>query len=301
MDRFEAMSLFVEVVESGSFSAASQRTGVPVSTISRKVAALENLLSTRLLNRNTRTLSVTEAGAAYHSHSKRILADLADGVAALNAQTGSVSGLLRITAPAILGRMVISPIVAAFLRRHPQASAELSLNDRVVDLVGEGFDVAVRTGPLEETRLVARRLGSFRRILCCSPGFLSEVGPIETLEQMRPEHCLTFTHVARHGRWRLVHKGGEQSILAINGRLKSDSADALYTAAMEGMGIILTPTWQAAADIARGALVQILPDYSSEPSPIHALFADAKLLSPKVRAFIDGATVWFQSSSSFAH
>lgn len=293
MDRLEAMALFVAVAETGGFTAASRRSDAPVSSISRKIAALEAALSTRLLHRNTRSLSLTQAGQAYLDHCRRVLGEIAEVEAALGLQSQSVAGALRVSAPAILGRMAVSSLVGRFLDAHPAVQVELSLSDRVVDLVGEGFDVGIRTGPLADSQLVARKLGAFRRILCCAPHFLVRHGPIEAAADLRPEHCLVFTLIANQGRWRLQDADGGEIVVEAQGRLRSDNADGLYAAALEGAGLILAPTWQVKDDLAAGRLVHVAPRLASRPAAIHAVFEGSRLLSPRVRAFVDAAAGWF--------
>ncbi|WP_374575599.1 LysR family transcriptional regulator [Phenylobacterium sp.] len=293
MDRLEAMAAFVAVVESGGFTAAARRVDTPVSSISRKVAALEAQLSTRLLNRNTRGLSLTAAGGAYLEHCRRVLAEVAEAEAALRRDSGEVAGVLRVTAPAILGRMAVSGLAGRLLAEHPLLEVELSLSDRFVDLVAEGFDVAVRTGELEPSSLIARKLGEFRRILCCSPGFLAANGPIDSAAEIDPRQCLVFTRIASQGRWRLQDADGGEVVIDAAGRLRGDNADSLYGAALAGAGIILAPEWQVRDDLAAGRLVHLASRLASAPTPIHAVFANAKLLSPPVRVFVDAAAAWF--------
>ncbi|HWL82242.1 MAG TPA: LysR family transcriptional regulator [Roseomonas sp.] len=289
MDRFEAMTLFTTVAEAGGFSAASRRLGIPVSTLSRKVTALEAKLGTRLLTRSSQGLQLTEKGRAWHLHCRRILAEMEAAEAALGDDTAVVSGTLRVTAPVIFGLRFAAPLVAAFTAAHPRAAVELSLNDRAVDLAEEGFDLAIRTGVLADSSLVARRLGSFRRILCCAPAYLERHGPLGALGDLERAEALVFTRLANPQRWRLRDSGGGEHVVAVHGRLISDSADALYVAALAGQGVVLTPAWQARADIEAGRLVRLLPDFATAPVPVHALFPDARLLSGKVRALLDAA------------
>lgn len=289
MDRFEAMTLFVAVAECGGFSAAGRRLGLPVSTLSRKVAALEARLGTRLLERHGQGVQLTEKGRAWHQHCRRILAEMEAAEAALGDDAAVVSGTLRVTAPVNLGQRFVAPLLAGFTAAHPRVRVELSLNDRLADLVEEGFDLAIRSGALADSSLIARRLGAFRRILCCAPAYLARRGPVGTPAALASADALIFTRLAHPQRWRLLAADGTEHLVPVRGRFLSDNADALYGAALAGQGVILTPTWQAAGDLARGRLVRLLPALASAPVPVHALFPDARLLSGKVRALVEAA------------
>lgn len=289
MDRFEAMALFSAVADCGGFSAASRRLGVPVSTLSRKVAALEAQLGTRLLARNSHGLHLTEKGRAWHQHCRRILAEMEEAEALLGDDAATVSGTLRITAPAILGRFFAAPLLARFAATHARVRIEASLTDRLVDLVGEGFDLAIRSGELTDSSLIARRLGSFQRILCCAPGYLEQTGPVATPEELERIEALVFTRLVHPHRWPLQDAAGKPVPVEVRSRMVSDSADLLYEAALRGAGVILTPQWQARADLEAGRLVRVLPELASAPVPVHAVFPDARLLSARVRALVEAA------------
>lgn len=289
MDRFEAMALFVTVAECGSFSAAGRRLGLPVSSLSRKVASLEARLGTRLLERHGQGVRLTEKGRAWHQHCRRILAEMEAAEAALGDDAAVVSGTLRVTAPVNLGQRFVAPLLAGFTAAHPQVRVELSLNDRLVDLVEEGFDLAIRSGALADSSLVARRLGAFRRILCCAPAYRERHGPIDTPAALAEAEALVFTRLAHPHHWRLLDGNGAEHRVPVRSRFRSDNADALHRAALAGQGVILTPVWQVAEDLARGRLVRVLPHLASAPVPVHALFPDARLLSGKVRALVEAA------------
>ena len=298
MDRFEAMGLFVAVADCGGYSAASRRTGVAVSTLSRKVMALEEHLETRLFARNTKGLSLTEKGREYHFHCKKVLADVEEAEAALSSDTLTVSGTLRVSAPAILGRLHVARLAGGFLLRHPKLKVELSLNDSFVDLVNDGFDMAVRTGDLSDSSVIARRIGMFSRILCCSPEYLEKHGPFETPSDLEKADCLIFTRLPHPDEWSLINASGGSQRIKVKGRIAADSADALYSAALDGVGVILTPTWQAGSELKEGTLVRILPEWTTTAVPIHVLFPHAKLLSGKVRAFADACVAYFRNLSN---
>ncbi len=290
MDRLDAMAAFVAVADAEGFSRAAQRTGVPVSTISRTVAALEARLNSPLLVRNTRKVMLTDSGREYLAHCKRILGDVEEAEAALRRDAAVVTGHLRITAPAVFGREFAAPLSAAFTREHPDVRVEISLTDRLVDLVGEGFDLAIRTAALEDSELIVRQAGAFHRILCCSPRYLEQVGRVASIADLERLDCLVFTRLRPFATWPLVDRGGELHMIPVSGPISADNTDALYLAARDDAGVILTPEWQARADLKAGRLVRLLPELKTPPVPVYILFPRAKLLAARVRAFVDLAS-----------
>jgi DNA-binding transcriptional LysR family regulator len=283
----EAMATFVAVGEGGSFTRAAERLGKPVSTVSRTIAGLEARLGAQLLARNTRKAVLTEAGREYLGHCRRILADIEEAEAALGRDAQTVSGAIRLTTPAVFGRMFAAPLTAAFAQEHAAVRVELSMTDRLVDLIGEGFDLALRTAALEDSELVVRRVGAFRRIMCCSPDYLAAAGPVRGLEDLAGHNCLVFNRLRPLAEWPLVDRDGAAHAVKVSGRLAADNTDALYEAALAGAGIILTPTWQARADLAAGRLVPVLPQYRTPEVPVSVLFPRTRLLSVRVRAMVD--------------
>jgi DNA-binding transcriptional LysR family regulator len=282
------MATFVAVAESASFSRGAARLGKPVSTASRTVAALEDRLGASLLVRNTRKAVLTDRGREYLAHCRRILADVEEAEAALGRDAQAVSGVLRITAPAVFGRMFAAPLAAEFGHQHRDLKVEISLTDRLVDLIGEGFDLAIRTAALEDSELIVRPVGVFQRIMCCSPDYLEAIGPIAALEDLKRASCLVFTRLRPLAEWPLVDAAsGELRAIPVGGKIAADNTDALYQAALGGAGIILTPTWQARADLQAGRLVRVLPQYRTPSVPVSVLFPRAKLLTVRVKTFVD--------------
>jgi DNA-binding transcriptional LysR family regulator len=287
------MAAFVAVAEGASFSRGAKRLGKPVSTVSRSVAALEARLGTLLLARNTRKAVLTDQGREYLAHCKRILADIEEAEAALGRDASAVSGALRLTAPAVFGRMFAAPLAAQFAHDHPAVRVELSLTDRLVDLIGEGFDLAIRTAALDDSELIARQIGVFQRVMCCAPDYLEAVGPVTSLADLKRLDCLVFTRLRPLAEWPLIGPDGQLQTIAVEGRIAADNTDALYQAALGGAGIILTPTWQARGDLQSGKLTPILPQYRTPSVPVSVLFPRTKLLSARVRAFVDAAAASF--------
>lgn len=283
----EAMTAFVAVGESGSFTRAADRLGRPVSTVSRTIAGLETRLGAQLVARNTRKAVLTEKGREYLGHCRRILADIEEAEAALGRDAQTVSGTIRLTAPAVFGRMFAAPLAAAFAHEHAAVHVELSMTDRLVDLIGEGFDLALRTAALEDSELVVRRVGAFRRIMCCSPDYLAAAGPVLELADLPRHSCLVFNRLRPLAEWPLVEADGTAHAVKVSGRITADNTDACYQAALGGAGIILTPTWQARADLASGRLLAVLPQYRTPEVPVSVLFPRTRLLSVRVRAMVD--------------
>lgn len=285
MDRLEAMRLFAAVVEHGSFSEAARREGTTPAQVSKKVAKLEGLLGARLLERTTRSVSLTAAGSAYLERLRSVLAEietLEDGVRAAHSDP---AGALRVSAPVTFGAMRLTPVVLDFLARHPAIEVRLSVNDRMVDLVDEGFDVAVRIGRLEDSSLVARRLAPARLILVARPDHpaLAQARRPEDLEK---HPCVIDTNYPTPRRWRF-RRGDEFGETRTSGRLHVNSADGARQAALAGYGVALTPTFVVSDDVAEGRLVRLLPEWEPEHRDVWAVFPQNRFLAGRVRVFVD--------------
>ncbi|MBL8382136.1 MAG: LysR family transcriptional regulator [Burkholderiales bacterium] len=287
MDRLSAMRAFVQVVEAGSFARAAERLGVSVSACSRQVADLEAHLDARLLNRTTRSLSLTEAGAAYLERCAQLLADLEDAEAAAHAGRVRARGTLRVTCSINFGLRHLSPLIAPFQERHPDVQLDVSLSDRMVDLVEEGFDVALRIGEVRSTTLVARRLAQTCLVTCASPAYLRRRGTPVTPQQLAEHNCLTYEYMPSRGEWRFVDAAGAEHRVRVAGSVHSNNGDLLAAAAVQGIGICCEPDFIVAADLAAGRLRRVLEGYRAPSTPIHAVYASRRHLSAKVRAFVD--------------
>lgn len=280
------MATFVQVVEGRSFSAAARRLGVTRSAVSRQVAALEDRLRARLLNRTTRRLSVTEAGAVYFEHCARILAEAAAAERALADLDEAPRGLLRINAPMSFGQAHLAPAVAGFLAAHPALKVELTLDDRVVDLVGEGYDVAVRIAELPPSTLVARKLAVNRRVLCASPAYLAHAGTPARPEDLTRHACLGYAYLTTGSDWRFRGADGPITV-RIDAAMSANNGDVLRHMALAGLGIILAPTFIVGDDLRDGRLVPLLADWADADTGIYAVYPHSRHLSPKVRALVD--------------
>ncbi len=284
MDRIEAMRLFAAVAEHGGFTQAARREGVSPAQVSKKVAALESLLGARLLDRTTRSVSLTAAGAAYLEGARPLLADLdalEDGV---RAEHSEPAGALRISAPLTFGTRRLMPVVLAFLKAHPNVEARLSLSDRMVDLVLEGFDVAVRIGRLDDSSLIARRLAPAKVALVVKAGHPAE--SIVSPSDLEKYTCVIDTNVPSPRRW-TFEKNGSVEEAHVSGGLHVNSADAARCAALEGYGVILVPTFVIGEDVAAGRLTRLLCDWTPEHRDIWAVFPQNRFLSGRVRLFVD--------------
>lgn len=280
------MAAFVQVVEGGSFSAAARGLGLTRSAVSRQIAGLEDRLGARLLNRTTRRLSTTEAGAVYHEHCARILAEAAAAERAVADLDGAPRGLLRINAPMSFGQNHLGPAIAEFLAAHPAVKVELMLDDRVVDLVGEGYDVAVRIAELPPSTLIARRLAVNHRVLCAAPAYLARAGRPQRPEDLTHHACLGYTYMTTGNDWRFRGPEGPVTV-RIDGAISANNGDVLRQMGLAGLGILLSPTFIVGDDLRAGRLVPLLEEWTDADTGIYAVYPHSRHLSPKVRAVVD--------------
>ncbi|WP_411849741.1 LysR family transcriptional regulator [Stenotrophomonas sp. LGBM10] len=286
MDTLEAMRVFVAVVERNGFSAAAQALDMSTAGVTRQIAALEQRLSTRLLNRTTRRVSPTSTGAAYYAQCVQLLAQFDALEASIGAQALEPSGLLRINAPVSYGIARLGPLLAGYRARHPQVQLDLSLSDRLVDMVEEGFDVAIRITRQPGPALIARKLADARITLCAAPAYLAAYGHPEQPEDLADHQCLNYSYWGGGDAWQLRGPRGEVSV-AIRGGIRANNGDVLREAAIAGLGIILQPDFLIDDALADGRLQRILPDWDVPPVGIHAVYTSRNHLAPKVRTFID--------------
>ena len=285
MDTFAAMRVFVAVVERSGFSAAASALDLSTASVTRQVAALEKRLGTRLLNRTTRRVGLTSAGAAYYQRAVQLLAELDDIEAAVGAQALVPSGLLRINAPVSFGIARLGPLLAGYRVRYPQVKLDLSLSDRLVDMVEEGFDVAIRITRQPAPNLIARKLADARLLLCAAPDYLARAGTPAAPADLARHACLAYSYWSGGDEWTLQGPAGEATV-RIDGGLRANNGDVLREAALAGMGIVLQPDFVVGADLAAGRLRRVLDDWMA-PVGIHAVYASRSHLAPKVRSFID--------------
>jgi len=287
MDRLAAIEAFVRVGESGSFSEAARRLRTSKSAVSRQVSALEAALGARLLHRTTRSLTLTEVGRGYFERAARVLADLAEADQSVTQLQAAPRGKLRVNAPMSFGFLHLAPAIPDFLAQFAEVEIDMVMNDRYVDLVDEGFDVAVRIGNLVDSSLVARRLAPIRRVVCASPAYLAARGRPASPDELRTHSCLAYSLVSLTHEWRFVDDKGRPWPVEIKGRLTVNNGDALRAAALGGVGLTYLPSFLVGADVRAGALVTVLDAFVPQDMTVNAVYPHARHLSPKVRAFVD--------------
>jgi DNA-binding transcriptional LysR family regulator len=288
MDRLEAMSLLVAVVESGSLSAAGRKLGVPLPTVSRKLSELETHLNTRLLNRSTRKLALTDAGAAYVAASKRILEQVRDAERVASGEFLLPRGDLVMTAPIVFGRLHVLPAINEFLRSYPDIGVRLVLSDRNVDLIDDQVDLAVRIGVLRDSSMVATRVGSVRRVVCASPTYLASFGTPKEPDDLSAHACITFDTLASSGAWSFPRTSSRiERTVPIRSRLSVNTAEAAIDAAIAGVGLTRVLSYQAAKAVAERKLTIVLAKYEPEPLPVSVVHLGQSQLPLKTRALFD--------------
>ncbi len=281
------MQVFAQVVESGSFAKAAERLGLSTSAASRQVAELEGHLQTRLLNRTTRKVSLTESGRAFYERSVQLLADLAEAEQEASRAAVEPRGTIRLTTSVNFGVRHVAPAIADFLAEHPGVRFDVSLSDRVVDLVEEGFDIAIRIGPPGADNLVARKLGETRLVPCASPAYLAARGAPATPEDLARHNCFTYEYVSPRNVWRFRDRSGVERAVRVSGTLHSNNGDLLAEAAVRGAGIVFEPAFIVGPDVRAGRLVPLLQEFVPAPVPIYAVYPSRKHLSAKVRRFVE--------------
>lgn len=278
------MAIFVRVVESGSFTGAAKALGLPKSTVSRKITQLEERLGVRLIQRTTRSLSLTDTGSAYHAHCARILADIEEANTAVTEMQSTPSGTLRITAPVLFGSTALSNIIAEYMELHPLVNIDLVLSDQMLDLVQDGLDVAFRVGHLEDSSLIGRYLGDVKAILCASPAYLERHGKPSHPSEINDHQIIT---ISGRDQWSMKGPDSQDVNINIKPRLKVNDFASLYTLTLSGAGIASLPILIAASAIKNKELTPIMCNWPFEAYPIHALYASNRHLSAKVRSFVD--------------
>jgi DNA-binding transcriptional LysR family regulator len=286
MDRLHAMEVFVRVVETGSFSAAAREFATTQSTATKQIALLETRLKARLLNRNTRGASLTEAGALFYEKCKIILREAADADDIVQLRQSQAQGLLRIGSSVAFGRRVMVPLALEFMAQHPHVQVDLSFEDRYTDLVAQGIDVAIRLGKLADSSLGARFLGTNPWLLVASADYLDKAGTPGCAEDLAGLSALIYSSVQGNDVWRVSSPKGDIVTVRVNGRLRSNNLSAVLAAARAGLGIAALPWYVASDSVASGAVIQVLPGHGLPEQEIHAVYPSPKLVPGKVQAFI---------------
>lgn len=296
MDLFAAMKAFLSVADEAGFAPAARKSGLATSSLTRQVDTLEAHLSTILLNRSTRSVTLTPAGEDYYLEARRIIADVEEANRSMAEREGAPRGLLRVSLPVAFARLHIAPLIPAFLAAFPDVELDLIMTDAMVNLVEDRIDVAIRLGSLETSTLIARRLAPHRRLVCASPAYLDAHGEPATPGELTRHECLTFSYASGNRTWRFV-RGGREEQVRVRGAVRANHSETLREVALSGLGLLLMPTWLVGADIATGRLRQVLPGWeahvgraSASTSPdtgIHAVYLADRRGSARLRAFVD--------------
>ena len=294
MDRFQEMASFVSVVNEGSFIGAANAIGLSKAAISRHLIDLEHRLGVRLLHRTTRRISLTAEGQSFYARCRELLADVDDAESEITSQSGTPSGLLRVNAPLTFGILHLAPLWGQFADLYPRVSLDVTLGDRVVDLVEEGYDLAIRISLMTNALLVSRKLASTRMVLCASPEYLAKHGTPTHPGELASHRAVAYTYMTGGDEWGFTGPDGPVSV-HINAAIHTNNGDTCRLAALEHHGIILQPTFLIGKDLERGTLVELMPHYRSVELDINAVYPTRKFLPLKVRRLIDFLAAGFRN------
>jgi DNA-binding transcriptional LysR family regulator len=286
MDLFASMRLYVAVVDGGSFAAAAAKLGMSRAMASKQIQKLEEHLGTRLLNRTTRRLSLTETGREFHQRSTQIIGDVAEAEQVAGRMTLMPQGVLKVSIPLSYGQHRLAAIIGDYIQAYPQVQLDISVSDRKADLIEDGLDLAIRIGDMPQSDLIARKIGGVRSIVCAAPAYLARHGTPQTPADLCRHACLGYTLSGNGADWRLEGPDG-QVIVPISGPIRADNGDIIRLAALNGAGIVFQPHFIVGDDIEAGTLVRVLPDWQSAQLGVHAVYPSRKHLSAKVRTFVD--------------
>jgi DNA-binding transcriptional LysR family regulator len=298
MDRMTSMATFVKVVESGGFSAAARTLGMSPSMVTAHVQSLEERLGVRLLNRSTRRVSLTEVGHAYYERCLQVLADVEDADQIAQALQSTPRGTLRLNTSIAIPPL-LAPVIAEFVALYPDVSINLTMTDRMIDLVEEGFDLAVRNMSVPDSSLVVRRVATYRFVVAGAPSYLAARGTPEQPADLAHHNCLVYSHSAWGNEWRFAAPNGEQSV-TVRGNLQANSDNALRLAAVHGQGLALAPSFLLIDEIKAGRLIPVLTEFLQTENAINAIYPHRHHLSAKVRSFIDLLAKHFHTDPAWA-
>jgi LysR family transcriptional regulator, regulator for bpeEF and oprC len=298
MDRFQAMQVFTRVVDTNSFSLAADNLGLPRATVTTTIQNLERRLQVRLLNRTTRKLSLTPDGAAYYERCVRILADVEDTEASFHDVERGPKGRLRIDVPPSIGRLILIPQLCEFHMRYPDIEIAIGMGDRPVDMVREAVDCVIRVGALQDSSLVARRIGTFQGVTCAAPAYIKRSGVPHTIEELKQHHAVHYfsTRTGRTIDWDFVIDGVTTDV-KMNGVVSVNDADAYIACGLQGFGLIQSARYMVLPYLESGQLIEVLPQWTPAPMPISVVYLQNRHLSPKVRVFVDWVADLFSGCS----
>lgn len=291
MDKLTSMNVFVRVAKAGSFAGAARDLGISRAMATKHIMQLESELNTRLFNRTTRNISLTEVGQSYLERCQQVLLDVEEMEAAVTHLQREPRGVLKISAPPVIGATQIAPALTEYLKGYPELSVEMMLKGGQVDLIDEGVDIAIYLGPISDTSLVARKLASSSLVVCASPEYLKEHGTPQDPEDLEDHSCLINWAIPPRNKWRFKGILGEREI-TVAGRMQANMGDPIRMAAVNGLGLVMLPKYIVGRDIEKGKLVPIMEDYAIAPLDIHAVYPHRKYLSAKVRSFVDFIQEW---------
>ncbi len=283
--QIEDLRIFITVIKAGNFTAAAEQLLLSKQYVSRRMAALEASLGVRLLIRNTRKLSVTESGQVFSQHAQKILDDIQEAEQAVSERRLELQGSFRISIPMSFGMSYLSPLIAEFLRKHPSVQFQVELGDRYVDMIGEGFDIAIRIGVLADSTLIARRLSVLNRVICCSPDYLQRAGTPVVPDDLLQHACLRYGREGQNG-WELM-QDGKRKLLDVHGPIVSNNGEILKDAAVAGLGLVLLPEFIIESALKKGLLVTVLEDFNPEPLTLSAVYPQHRQRSEVNKAFLD--------------
>jgi DNA-binding transcriptional LysR family regulator len=286
MDLFSSMRMYVAVVDGGSFASAADKLDISRAMVSKQIQKLEEHLGTRLLNRTTRRLSLTETGREFYERSTQIMNDVEEAEQVAGQMTRTPQGVLRVTIPLSYGQHRLATIIGDYTHAYPQVQLDISLSDRKVDLIEDGFDLAVRIGALPQSDLIARKIGGVRSIVCASPAYVARHGAPQTPAELNRHACLGYTLTGSGADWRFETPDGPL-IVPISGPIRADNGDIIRLAALSGAGILFQPHFIVGDDLDAGRLVQLLSGWQSAELGVYAVYPSRKHLSAKVRTFVD--------------
>ncbi|WP_226572494.1 LysR family transcriptional regulator [Mangrovibacter yixingensis] len=284
LDDLTSLRIFERIVAGGSLSSAARDLGLSLAVVSKRLSELERRMAIRLINRSTRQLSVTEEGALFYDHCMRILAAAEQAEEAMTGRNGRVFGTLRLSAPHGLGRRYIVPALAAFTEQYPEVNVDVSLNDEIVDLVAGGYDLAIRYGTPNDSRLFVRPLAPNRRLLCASPAYLARKGIPETVQDLTHHDCILIGHSPAVD-W-AFNEGDTRISVKVQGRYVCDDGAAAHELALCGAGIVMKSIWDVGDDVLAGRLIEVLPGDKIPAAPLNAVYLHSRFLAPRVRLFV---------------
>lgn len=286
MDQFKQISTFAEVASRGSLSAAARAEGVAPAMIGRRLDALEERLGVKLLQRTTRKIALTNEGAAFLEDCQRILTDLEAAESSVSERSARASGTLTVSAPAGFGRQHVAPLIPSFLSEHRDVKLTLSLNDRVVDLIGEGIDVAIRIGSLTDSNLIGVKLADNKRVVVASPAYLKRFGSPASIDELSRHNCLAFSADGSQRGW-TFRQNGKNVQLKVEGNMVCNDGEVLHDWALSGKGLAWRSMWEVGAEIESGKLITVLDEFTAPGNDIYAIFAQRRHLPLRIRAFVD--------------